>query len=253
MKTSRLLLTLLLVSAALSGCLSTSLVYNPNIYQTGRAGGRGQVKVHVGVTAASTIESSDVTDATNTRDSIETKWGGNNRVGLDFAAAISYGLSERLGLGVSLSVASIEMISLRPYVKFMLTDPARRFAVSILPAVALVAGSKDSEGLPYDAGTAEIRSHLTAFELHFPASLRTSPAFEWTFTPRVVRLTYTANYDYSAGSGSLVPSFAIENQEDVTGFGAAFGFVWKGVHPELSFLASEEHRPLFAVGIGAHP
>lgn len=260
MKTTALILLAALLAALLTGCVSTKLVYNPNVYQSGRAAGQGQFKIHTGITAASAIVSRDITDATGVRDSIETHWGGNttsnnDQYGADFMGSFSYGLSNRVDLGASLSFASFGTASFRPYVKVMVTDSASRFAFSIMPAVALVSGSKDSETL-FDngsGGTEEIRSHLTAFELHFPTSLQASPAFQWTFTPRVAWLTYTASYEYATGSGSTVPSFKIENEENVTAFGASIGFLWKGLQPEISFLASEEHFPLFAFGIGAHP
>ena len=236
-----------LVGLLFIGCISTTIVYNPNVHQTGRTAGRGNVKVKAAVSAVSAIQTGDVYDDSTRRDEIETQLPAAD-LQPAFELGLRYGASDHVDLGLD-GCGSLNSFGVRAYGKFQLTNRAKANAVALMPAVVLLMGSHDKEEpKDADAATEEISSSAVAFELHLPISVRTGPRTEFSATPRLLSLHYTANYE-SRGPNPALHNLDLEDRRDLLGAGLGLGFRWGVLHPEASISAFDESAPFYALSM----
>lgn len=248
------LASLIVLAVLISGCVETSLIYSPNTYQSGKTSGRGQTKLKTGISVASIIKSADSTDNESVHDVVMTDWGGSDPA-LAFTVGVAYGVGERVDLGGTLALgfngAPFSSLALRPYGKWMLTKPARRFAFSVMPALCFVLGSTDKQEVTFEASHEEIRSHAEALELHLPMSIQTGAHSAFTWTPHLVQLTYAVDYEHVAVT--MEGDYQLNSKLERTGAGLSVGWILRGLQPEASILCFAGERPLYSIGVGAHP
>jgi hypothetical protein len=232
-----LILVVALTTLFISGCIETSLVYNPNTYQTGRTVGKGNVALRANVTAVQEVHSSDAS-GTIEADVKETAWAGG--------AGLSVGVSDRMDLGGTIHVgfpAGQTTVGTRLYLKQMLTDTESRWAISVMPALSFENGASGTD----DNTGSTISSTLLAVELHAPISYRTSPHLDFVITPKLLALFYSAPFtpgpnETNGNLGSVSKKWLVP--------GLGVGFKLGPVFPEASFILVDSKIKTLG-GIGA--
>jgi hypothetical protein len=239
---------LMLLSAfCISGCVSTTLVYSPNVYQTGRILGGEKLKVRGGLEAAPAFVTSPETQSLSTL-------AKSDEHGLLLSFGLHKGIFSRTDIGAELGFSP--SVSTRVYLKTQLTPVDKRFALSVMPALIYASGTHQT-----DATTGEdITSEAYGVELHLPMSYSVSKSFDWTWTPKLAYLHFDAPYKNNPPQeDNLPPSMTRKFNLACAGF--AFGFRYGIVQPEISVLhaLNPPHAhgdglssPQYAFGIALH-
>lgn len=231
MKPLRGMLAGAIVAAALTltGCVATSVFYDPNVYHTGKTVGKKKTAVQFAGAMAQEIRNDD-------SDYFETE---SHDKCLVVHAGMSHGLSERFDLGGTASlgfVTSGPSAGIRVFGKAMLTKPGDRVAVSLMPAISYINGSTDTDPeLHRDAS-----SHLFTLELHVPISIQTADKFSIILDPQTIYFMHDADLDTEPGD--VVFSNSVENRWICPGMG--FGVQAGPVLPEVSLFYIDDNLRL---------
>jgi len=213
-----------LITLLLSGCLETSLVYNPNMHQTGRTAGRGKVRVHLNGGLAQQIYTSVEDRKVVSRVSEQ---------GLNGSPGLAIALSGHVDLGGSVeigSAASGNCIGGRFYLKDMLTDSQSAWAFSVMPAIAFLdgpTGNNESTG-------STLSSSLVAFELHAPVSYHVGRYFAVFAEPQLMAVSVAAPFKAGAREDIHFPNQTMH--KTWLGAGVGLGIKEGPFVPEISLF-----------------
>ena len=211
-----------LMAVLLGGCLETSVVYNPNLYQTGRSNGTNKVHAHLIGGSAPEIHSSMYSSDISTN---------ANGLALGGSPGLSVGVSDRVDVGGSLELGVAgpgNSAGTRLYVKDMFTNRQSPWAFSLLPAVVYMHGSNGSD----DVG-ASMASHLMAFEVHGPVSYHVSRYLAVFAEPQL--LLAWVSVPFTAGPNEL-SRHSRTHHETWAGEGLGVGLQAGPIFPEVSIL-----------------
>lgn len=214
----------LFLSLLFSGCVQTSLVYNPNTYHTGRTNGKGKTRAQIAGSFGPTMRNADDDSA------FRTEHGHDSFL---LTTGVSSGISERADMGGTFDLGfAVDGVSagVRIFLKYMFTDTQSATSASIMPAAVFVLGSSDRDE---DNGR-EASSHLWAIELHAPISHQVSDHVSLITEPKMLMLFHRARFEAGPEDHTLVSRSVEDNWLCPA---VAFGLKAGPVIPEITFIS----------------
>jgi hypothetical protein len=208
----------------LSGCVETALVYDPNVYHTGRTA--GETNMHAQITGAGGMQ------IRNSDNEVEfpTNIGKN---AFSMSGGLFQGLSDRFDIGGTAALGFAEAgssLGFRLYGKAMLTERPSPIAVSLMPTLVYILGSNDTDV----ENDREASSYLSALELHLPMSYHLNRHFCFVVEPKALYLVHRAHF--KAGPNDRPPWVSRTTKNNWFCPGMAFGMQLGPVLPEVTIL-----------------
>ena len=206
----------------LSGCVETALVYDPNVYHTGRTSGDKKAHAHFAVSSGMRLRNSD--EYADFRTDVNDHF-------LAMSAGLSHGLTDRIDWGGAATLGFWDgNLGLRMFLKQMLTERNSQTAVALMPAVVYIHGSTDTD----DEQGRTASSHVFALEMHIPISYHLDRRFCLIVEPKAVYLIHRARFE--AGPNDYLPWVSRTTKDNWLCPGIAFGMQYRAVLPEVTLL-----------------
>jgi hypothetical protein len=223
----------------LTSCVSTSLVYDPNVYHTGRTAGRGVWRPQVSAALGNKLSNADDQSGFGTR---------TDATALDLAFGVNGGITDDVDLGGTMHLGFANnsfSYALRFYGKYRLTPAGAQTAVAILPAISYVKGDKGTEDEFHRTAT----SDMTVLELHLPISYQWRRRVAFVMEPNLHFLMHRAHF--SGDYGDPLVSRDVRLTDEWVCPGLALGMKIGPVFPEINFLLMDGNiRPSGGVAVG---
>lgn len=239
-----------MIASLCSGCLSTSVIYDPHMYQTGRTLGKGKNNVQASASYVLKFRSAEYKNSYRTTSADHA---------ISIGAGLSYGLMDKLDVGGMLHYGfgdtEPNTIGLRVFLKQMITSNTSRTAISFMPACSFMSSPEgnDIRYRKYDSTTADqeqndiASSRLGSIELHLPVSHRVNERFTMVIDPNVQHLFHW--FRRSRQTGSLKWTKEVDLRNSWLCPGLVIGAKYGPVFPEAGILLVK-NDVRYSVGIG---